>query len=97
MKWHRREPAAGRHWITMAACRSADPDLFSPVSKAGQSLEQIARAKAVCAGCPVRGQCLAFALRTRQVGGIWGGLTEDERHLAVPRRPRPRTDTDRGQ
>ena len=84
MNRHRREPATGRHWITMAACRSADPDLFPPVSKAGQSLEQIARAKAVCAGCPVRRQCLAFALRTRQVGGIWGGLTDDERHPAMP-------------
>jgi len=27
------------------------------------------------ARCPVRTQCLAFALRTRQVHGIWGGLT----------------------
>jgi WhiB family transcriptional regulator, redox-sensing transcriptional regulator len=84
MKWRRRkQPAAGRHWITMAACRSAGPDLFSPVSKAGQSLEQVTRAKAVCAGCLVRRQCLAFALRTRQIHGVWGGLTEDERHLAV--------------
>ena len=85
MKWHRRkQPAAGRHWITMAACRSAGRDLSSPVSKAGQSLEQVTRAKAVCTGCPVRRQCLAFALRTRQIHGVWGGLTEDERHLAMP-------------
>jgi hypothetical protein len=33
--------------------------------------------------CPVRLPCLAFALRTRQVHGIWGGLTEEERHRAA--------------
>jgi hypothetical protein len=35
------------------------------------------------ARCPVRLPCLAFALRTRQVHGIWGGLTEEERHQAA--------------
>ena len=63
--------------------KPASTSLFFPVSKAGQSLEQIARAKAVCAGCPVRRQCLAFALRTGQVHGIWGSLTEEERHQAA--------------
>jgi hypothetical protein len=29
---------------------------------------------------PGPAQFLAFALRTRQVHGIWGGLTEQERH-----------------
>jgi len=37
----------------------------------------------------------AFALRTRQVHGIWGGLTEQERHQvtkpATERRLRQRT------
>ena len=41
--------------------------------------KQAAEAKAVCACCLVRRLCLAFALRTRQAHGIWGGLTEDER------------------
>ena len=66
-------------WRSAAACRSADPELFFPLSESGKSLEQIAEAKAICAGCPVRRQCLAFALRTR-AHGIWGGLTELERH-----------------
>ncbi|MGH3295971.1 MAG: WhiB family transcriptional regulator, partial [Trebonia sp.] len=67
------------NWRTLAACRSADPDLFFPVSSAGRSLEQVAEAKAACACCLVRRQCLAFALRTRQAYGIWGGMTEEER------------------
>ena len=69
------------HWRRAAACRSADPELFFPVPDSGPSLTQAAEAKAICAGCPVRRQCLSFALRTRQVHGIWGGLTERERHV----------------
>ncbi len=69
------------HWRSAAACLSADPELFFPVSDSGPSLAQAAEAKAIYAGCPVRRQCLSFALRTRQVHGIWGGLTERERHV----------------
>jgi WhiB family transcriptional regulator, redox-sensing transcriptional regulator len=72
------------NWRMLAACRSTDPDLFFPVSSAGKSLEQVAEAKAVCACCLVRRQCLAFALRTRQAHGIWGGLAPEERN---PQRP----------
>jgi WhiB family transcriptional regulator, redox-sensing transcriptional regulator len=71
--------APGEDWRSAAACRDADPDLFFPVSASGNSVEQIERAKAVCAACLVRQPCLAFALRTGQSHGIWGGLSEEER------------------
>jgi len=71
--------AGEANWRLSAACRSIEPDLFFPVSSAGPSLEQASQAKAVCACCLVRRQCLAFALRTRQRHGIWGGLSADER------------------
>jgi WhiB family redox-sensing transcriptional regulator len=70
------------NWRLAAACRWTDPDLFFPLSESGKSLDQIAEAKVVCAGCPVRRECLEFALRTR-LQGIWGGLTELERHSAA--------------
>ena len=73
-----------KNWRLLAACRSIDPDLFFPVSSAGKSLEQVAEARAVCARCLVRRQCLAFALRTRQAHGIWGGLTAQERDQQHP-------------
>jgi WhiB family transcriptional regulator, redox-sensing transcriptional regulator len=73
--------AAGRYWRSAAACRSCDPDLFFPVSSTGLAMEQEAKAKAVCARCRVRRECLAFALRTRQVHGVWGGMSEQERYL----------------
>ncbi len=72
-------------WRLFAACRSADPDLFFPISDSGPALEQTMAAKAICATCRVQRECLAFALRTGQVHGIWGGTTERER-AAVRRR-----------
>lgn len=68
-------------WRELAACRTADPDLFFPIGKTGPAIGEIQRAKAVCAGCPARERCLTFALDTRQDFGIWGGLDEDERRL----------------
>lgn len=85
------QPLRQEDWRSLAACRSADPDLFFPISSSGQSMTQVAEAKAVCAGCRVRGECLAFALRTRQVHGVWGGMSEQERN-PVTAVDRPRTD-----
>ena len=48
-----------RNWRMLAACPSIDPDLFFPVSSAAKPLEQVAEARAVCACCLVRRQCLA--------------------------------------
>ena len=69
--------AAG--WRAAGACVSADPDLFFPVSGTGKGAAQAARACQICAGCPVRRQCLEFALETGEMEGIWGGTTPDER------------------
>ena len=79
-----------RDWRQLAACRHADPELFFPVSAAGPSLDQITQAKAICARCPVRRQCLAFALDTMQDHGVWGGMSEQERRLRA-RKTRVRT------
>ena len=77
--------AARENWRAAAACRFADPDLFFPVSDFGKGLDQAVEAKAICAGYRVHRHCLAFALRTRQVNGIWGGLTEWERYVRAAR------------
>jgi WhiB family transcriptional regulator, redox-sensing transcriptional regulator len=75
------------HWLSAAACLSADPELFFPISDSGKGQEQVAEAKTICAGCRVRRECLAFALRTRQAYGIWGGMTEAERAVSWRRLP----------
>jgi WhiB family redox-sensing transcriptional regulator len=56
-----------------------DPEMWFPAGSTGRALRQITEAKAICAGCTVRAQCLDYALDTNQEPGIWGGLTEDER------------------
>ncbi|MEU6284875.1 WhiB family transcriptional regulator [Streptomyces sp. NPDC047028] len=67
------------YWRDHAACRHEDPDLFFPIGTTGPSLVQVQQAKAVCEGCPVREQCLDWALDTGQSIGVWGGTTEAER------------------
>lgn len=71
-------------WKADAACRTVDTSIFFPETEAAA-----APALAVCARCPVREQCLDFALDTRQNDGIWGGATEIERRRL--RRTRTRT------
>jgi WhiB family redox-sensing transcriptional regulator len=41
--------------------------------------ESVRDAKAVCSVCPVRTECLEFALRHKVAHGVWGGLSERER------------------
>ncbi|MFP5322758.1 MAG: WhiB family transcriptional regulator [Acidimicrobiia bacterium] len=60
--------------MAFGACRGADPDLFFP--DRGESLEP---AKAVCAECVVRDECLEFALAAGERFGVWGGTSERER------------------
>ena len=66
---------AGSPWWWFAGlCAQTDPELFFP--ETGGSVRE---AKAVCAGCPVRAQCLAHALAHGERYGVWGGLSEPER------------------
>jgi WhiB family transcriptional regulator, redox-sensing transcriptional regulator len=71
--------ASRASWWELAACQRTDPELFFPVSDMGAARRQVVTAKAVCAECAVRQQCLDFALSTRQAYGVWGGMSEDER------------------
>lgn len=77
-------------WRERAACLQADPELFFPVGNTGPALEQIERAKAVCARCPVTEMCLQYAMDTGQDSGVWGGLSEDERRTLKRRAARAR-------
>jgi WhiB family transcriptional regulator, redox-sensing transcriptional regulator len=77
------EEDAGRSdplsWQDQALCAQADPEAFFP-EKGGST----AKAKRVCLSCPVRRECLEFALENREGFGIWGGLSERERRGLKP-------------
>jgi WhiB family transcriptional regulator, redox-sensing transcriptional regulator len=69
-----------RDWRLDAACAEVDPELFFP--EPGQA-PQAAAAKAVCAGCAVRGPCLEQAVHGPQARddhtGIFAGTTARDR------------------
>lgn len=60
-------------WMADALCAQTDPELFFPVV-GGSGRE----AKRLCRPCPVRAQCLTFALEHHE-RGVWGGTSEKER------------------
>lgn len=79
---------AGR-W-SRAACATADPDLFFPISHSGPALRQVMRAKAICARCDIQRECLRYALDAGSIQGVWGGMTEEERRRLLRRNRRAR-------
>ena len=64
-----------QEWHDRAACRDEnDPAAWFPHST---EYETAAYAKAICATCPVRGECLDAGIT--EEFGIWGGLSERAR------------------
>jgi WhiB family redox-sensing transcriptional regulator len=70
-------------WEELARCNQHDPDIFFVPRVAFER-----RAKTICSRCPVRVECLAFALASRTEFGIWGGLNEKERRSLLHGSPR---------
>ena len=62
-----------------------------------EALDDIARAKAFCAGCAVRDDCLQGAVARREPWGVWGGellvngrvIANKRRRGRPPKHPRP--------
>lgn len=74
-------------WTARAACQDEDPELFFPISEVGPGARQIERAKAVCTRCPVRGECLSYAVDSGLDHGVFGGTTAVERRGLVRTAP----------
>ena len=73
-------------WQFLAACRGEDSSLFfapSHFEKREEKNAREAKAKAICAVCPVRPECLEYSLRVREGHGVWGGLNEFERRAVL--------------
>ena len=74
--------AAFWSWRLHAACRNVDTELFYAPESGERGRARTARertAKAICATCPVKAPCAAYALQHHERYGVWGGLTESER------------------
>ena len=72
-------------WQMQSLCRGVDSSFFfHPDGERGPARAQReARAKAMCARCPVLEQCRTHAMAVQEPYGIWGGMSESERETAV--------------
>jgi WhiB family redox-sensing transcriptional regulator len=61
-------------WMLSGLCRDRDPSFFFPSDGVG-----VEHARRVCAECPVKVECLEYALEYRIEHGVWGGASERER------------------
>jgi WhiB family redox-sensing transcriptional regulator len=70
-------------WQNRGACNGTPPHIMFP--NQGDSNK---RAKAFCKVCPVRVECLEFAIEHDERFGVWGGKSERERR-AIRKQRRP--------
>lgn len=61
-------------WQDRGACNGADPDLFFP-----ERGDPTGPAKRICERCPVKKECLEFALSDPETVGVWGGTSGAQR------------------
>jgi WhiB family redox-sensing transcriptional regulator len=66
-------------WRDRSACLDEDPDLFFASGTDPQEQAAAAQAKQICGRCPVRRECLDWAVSEGVDSGIWGGMDENER------------------
>ena len=72
------QPDPADDWRKSAACRNYNPEFwFAPSNTL---------ALAICARCPVKTQCLRFAVDNQIIDGVWGGLDEPQLRRQVGRR-----------
>jgi WhiB family transcriptional regulator, redox-sensing transcriptional regulator len=82
----RDEKRQDENWQQQAACRGPLASIFFPPvmgERPSAKAAREAKARSICAECPVRQPCLAYALRIREPHGVWGGLNEDERRALL--------------
>lgn len=68
-------------WYEAAVCAQIGSDYWYPEKGCGSN-----KAKEVCAACPVRSECLEYALDNGERFGVWGGKSERERRRLGNRR-----------
>lgn len=72
-------------WQYEGSCRDYDPDVFfhPDGERGGPRRRRAEAAKRICASCPVLDQCRAHALDVGEPYGVWGGMSEEERHTIL--------------
>lgn len=76
-------------WRADARCAGSDTEQFFPPRDKTKYKSIAAEAKTLCFGangktpCPVRLECLWYAVDSDEVHGIWGGMSHRERNAQV--------------
>lgn len=93
-------------WRDNASCKGAPSEIFYPyVDATGKTRNRFGDAHPLavnlCSACPVREECLSYALSTHEWDGYWGGKTPEERRkllrcMLKERRPTRRLTFDCG-
>jgi WhiB family transcriptional regulator, redox-sensing transcriptional regulator len=65
-----------RDWRELAACRNTVTARYDPFFDGTEQGERAALA--ICRTCRVQGECLAYAVRSGQSYGVWGGRPQRE-------------------
>ena len=70
------------HWQKNAACAEPENRKYVEYFFSSEPSEKYV-AKNLCFSCPIRKECLKWALEHRQIYGIWGGKDEGEIRRAL--------------
>jgi len=65
-------------WIEHAACKGIDTEVFF-----AETVEAIHEAQAICRDCPVKRECLDYAVEANCTFGVYGGLTHRQRRTIL--------------
>jgi len=74
-------------WMALGKCSELDPAIFFPHDGVG-----VEAAKRICMECPVKAECLEYALANRIAHGVWGGTSERQRQRILSQRRLSRRD-----
>lgn len=68
-------------WMEHGSCGNHAPEVFFPSDGVG-----VIRAQRICKDCPVKANCLEYALEERIDHGVWGGASERQRRRLLKQR-----------
>ena len=67
-------------WRRHAACLDRPEEWWFPVGTRGDALQHLEAGKRICnTECPVRAECLDYAIQRGEKYGTWGGMAEEDR------------------